>query len=176
MSAWYVLYASSNFCTFRYMKVLYVISLKNLLLSDVLSDVGITDGVLLIPCNLCDDSKRTHVTYFTRVYSVAQCSICVNLPFEFWISACGAGGTINTHIIRIIPTWGFSIPVMTPKSIKISKIGFAAGYHQFSLLRSLCHWFCLALTTAMPHSPASRIGWWTDCGPCSKLLRGWHFP
>ena len=21
-----------------------------------------------------------------------------------------------------------------------------------------CHWFCLALTTAMPHSPASRIG------------------
>ena len=25
----------------------------------------------------------------------------------------------------------------------------------------------------MPHSPASRIGWWTDCGPCSTRLRGW---
>ena len=42
-----------------------------------------------------------------------------------------------------------------------------------SLCRSSCHWFCLALTTAMPHSPASRIGWWTDCGPCSTRLRGW---
>ena len=42
-----------------------------------------------------------------------------------------------------------------------------------SLCRSSCHCFCLALTTAMPHSPASRIGWWTDCGPCSTLLRGW---
>ena len=39
-----------------------------------------------------------------------------------------------------------------------------------SLCRSSCHWFCLALTTAMPHSPASRIGWWTDCGPCSTRL------
>ena len=24
----------------------------------------------------------------------------------------------------------------------------------------------------MPHSTASRIGWWTDCGPCSTRLRG----
>ena len=41
------------------------------------------------------------------------------------------------------------------------------------LCRSSCHWFCLALTTAMPHSPASRIGWWTNCGPGSTRLRGW---
>ena len=27
----------------------------------------------------------------------------------------------------------------------------------------------------MPHSPASRIGWWTDCGPCSTRLRGWIY-
>ena len=39
-----------------------------------------------------------------------------------------------------------------------------------SLCRSSCHWFSLALTTAMPHSPASQIGWWTDCGPCSTRL------
>ena len=31
--------------------------------------------------------------------------------------------------------------------------------------RSSYHWFCLALTTAMPHSP--------DCGPCSTRLLGW---
>ena len=45
-----------------------------------------------------------------------------------------------------------------------------------SLCRSSCHWFCLALTTAMPHSPASRIGRWTDCGPCSTRLRWLRYP
>ena len=60
--------------------------------------------------------------------------------------------------------------------MRISKDELAAFVRQLrgqSLCRSSCHWFCLALTTAMPHSPASRIGWWTDCGPCSTHLRGW---
>ena len=81
----------------------------------------------------------------------------------------------SEYIWTVTSAWGLMSQRWCPAVSRCcsDSAAFVRRLRGQSLCRSSCHWFCLAVTTAMPHSPASRIGWWTDCGPCSTRLLGW---
>ena len=112
------------------------------------------DGMIMMSLEF----PKSHGLYTILTLSLPVTHICVNFSTVY--------NDMRTHVC-------LKGGVQLFRGVAASSAAFVLRLRGQSLCRSSYHWFCLALTTAMPHSPASRIGWWTDCGPCSTRLRGW---